>query len=233
MYAVIKTGGKQYRVAKDDVLEIERLPGTAGSTIEFIEVLMVGSGASVKVGTPVVSGAMVSAELVEQSRGPKLIAFKKRRRKNSRRKKGHRQDLSTVRITGIVAEGHHAAAGSAAKTAPAGKTPAPAAVAKPASAGAKSTAGRAFATLKAAEGGKADDLSLIGGVGPKMETELHKAGIFHFWQLAGMTAGDVAKLEATGEIGPRVAREEWVAQAQELLAGKPPRAKTDRDRAGS
>ncbi len=233
MYAVIKTGGKQYRVAKDDVLEIERLPGTAGSTIEFIEVLMVGSGASVKVGTPVVSGAMVSAELVEQSRGPKLIAFKKRRRKNSRRKKGHRQDLSTVRITGIVAEGHHATAGSVAKTAPAGKTPAPAAVTKPASAGAKSTAGRAFATLKAAEGGKADDLSLIGGVGPKMETELHKAGIFHFWQLAGMTAGDVTKLEATGEIGPRVAREEWVAQAQELLAGKPPRAKTDRDRAGS
>jgi large subunit ribosomal protein L21 len=241
MYAVIKTGGKQYRVAKDDVLEIERLPGTAGSKIEFIEVLMVGSGAGVKVGTPVVSGAMVSAELVEQSRGPKLIAFKKRRRKNSRRKKGHRQDLSTVRITGIVAEGHHASAasaGSSAKGVSAGKAAtaglaADAVVSKVASASTGSKAGRAFVTLKSAEGGKADDLSLIGGVGPKMEAELHKAGIFHFWQLAGMTAGDVTKLEATGEIGPRVGREEWVAQAQELLAGKPPRAKTDRDRAGS
>lgn len=101
MYAVIKTGGKQYRVAKDDVLEIERLAGDAGAKIEFTEVLMVGEGASVKIGTPILSGAKVTAELVEQSRGPKLIAFKKRRRKNSRRKKGHRQDLSTVRITGI------------------------------------------------------------------------------------------------------------------------------------
>jgi large subunit ribosomal protein L21 len=102
MYAVIKTGGKQYRVAKDDVVTIERLPGEAGSKIEFDQVLMVGSGASVKVGTPTVAGAKVTAELVEQARGPKLIAFKKRRRKNSRRKKGHRQDLSTVRITSIT-----------------------------------------------------------------------------------------------------------------------------------
>ena len=102
MYAVIKTGGKQYRVAKDDVLEIERIAGEAGTKIEFNEVLMVGSGASVKVGAPTVAGAKVTGELVEQSRGPKLIAFKKRRRKNSRRKKGHRQDLSTVRITTIT-----------------------------------------------------------------------------------------------------------------------------------
>ena len=102
MYAVIKTGGKQYRVSKDDVLTIERLPGDAGGKIEFDEVLMVGSGASVKVGTPTVAGAKVTAELVEQTRGPKLIAFKKRRRKNSRRKKGHRQDLTTVRIKDII-----------------------------------------------------------------------------------------------------------------------------------
>lgn len=101
MYAVIKTGGKQYRVAKDDVLTVEKLDGEAGAKIEFSDVLMVGSGDKVKVGTPVLSGAKVSAELVEQTRGPKLIAFKKRRRKNSRRKKGHRQDLTKVRITGI------------------------------------------------------------------------------------------------------------------------------------
>ena len=102
MYAVIKTGGKQYRVAKDDVVEIERVAGDAGAKIEFTEVLMVGSGAGVKIGTPVVAGAKVTGELVAQTRGPKLIAFKKRRRKNSRRKKGHRQDLSSVRITSIT-----------------------------------------------------------------------------------------------------------------------------------
>lgn len=102
MYAVIKTGGKQYRVSKDDVLTIERLAGDAGAKIEFAEVLMIGSDAGVKLGAPHVSGAKVTAELVGQTRGPKLIAFKKRRRKNSRRKKGHRQDLSTIRITGIT-----------------------------------------------------------------------------------------------------------------------------------
>ncbi len=103
MYAVIKTGGKQYRVAENDVLEIEKLDGEAGATVEFTEVLMVGEGENVKVGKPMIAGARVTAELVGQTRGPKLIAFKKRRRKNSRRKKGHRQDLTKVRITGIMA----------------------------------------------------------------------------------------------------------------------------------
>ena len=102
MYAVIKTGGKQYRVAKDDIIKIEKLEGAAGATLEFSEVLMVGEGSSVKVGAPTVAGAKVTAELVEQTRGPKVIAFKKRRRKNSRRKRGHRQDLTKVRITSIV-----------------------------------------------------------------------------------------------------------------------------------
>jgi len=102
MYAVIKTGGKQYRVAKDDVLTVERLDLEAGKTIQ-LEVLLVGTGADVKVGQALPSGAKVTAELVEQTRGPKLIAFKKRRRKNSRRKRGHRQDLSTIRITDITA----------------------------------------------------------------------------------------------------------------------------------
>lgn len=103
MYAVIKTGGKQYRVAENDVLEVEKLEAGAGATVEFTQVLMVGEGESVTIGKPLVAGAKVTAELVEQTRGPKLIAFKKRRRKNSRRKKGHRQDLSKVRITGIHA----------------------------------------------------------------------------------------------------------------------------------
>ncbi len=102
MYAVIKTGGKQYRVVKDDILTIERLEGEAGGTIAFDEVLMVGEGKSVKIGTPIVKGAKVTAELVEQSRARKVIAFKKRRRKNSRRKRGHRQEQTVVKITGIT-----------------------------------------------------------------------------------------------------------------------------------
>lgn len=102
MFAVIKTGGKQYRVAANDEIEIERLEGEDGATITFEEVLMVGSDAGVKIGAPFVAGASVTAELVEQTRGPKVIAFKKRRRKSWKKKRGHRQDLTLVRITGIA-----------------------------------------------------------------------------------------------------------------------------------
>jgi large subunit ribosomal protein L21 len=103
MYAVIKTGGKQYRVAANDVLEIEKVAGDAGAKVEFNEVLMVGGDAGAKIGAPFIAGAKVTAEVVEQGRGPKVIAFKKRRRKNSRRKRGHRQELTTVKITNISA----------------------------------------------------------------------------------------------------------------------------------
>ena len=102
MYAVIKTGGKQYRVAAEDVLKVEKIAGDAGSTVEFTEVLMLAGSGEPKLGMPFLSGAKVTAEVVEQGRGPKLIAFKKRRRKNSRRKRGHRQDLTTVRIKEII-----------------------------------------------------------------------------------------------------------------------------------
>ena len=104
MYAVIKTGGKQYRVAADDVITIEKVSGDAGAKVEFAEVLMIGGGENdkLKLGAPFVSGAKVLAELVEHTRGPKVITFKKRRRKNSRRRRGHRQDPSTVRITSII-----------------------------------------------------------------------------------------------------------------------------------
>ncbi|HRK18182.1 MAG TPA: 50S ribosomal protein L21 [Hyphomicrobiaceae bacterium] len=102
MYAVIKTGGKQYRVAQNDVLTVEKLAGEAGAKVEFGEVLMIAGDGAAKVGSPTVAGAKVLAEVVEQTRGPKVIAFKKRRRKNSRRKRGHRQDLTTVKITSIV-----------------------------------------------------------------------------------------------------------------------------------
>ena len=103
MYAVIKTGGKQYRVAPQDIIEIEKLPDDVGAAVEFGHVLMVGGEGDPRVGTPTVSGAKVSAEVVRQGRGEKVIIFKKRRRHTYRRKKGHRQELTTVRITGISA----------------------------------------------------------------------------------------------------------------------------------
>jgi large subunit ribosomal protein L21 len=102
MYAVIKTGGKQYRVAADEVVTIEKVAGEAGATVEFTEVLMLAGAGEPKLGTPTVTGAKVMAEVVEQGRAPKVIAFKKRRRKNSRRKRGHRQHQTTVRIKEII-----------------------------------------------------------------------------------------------------------------------------------
>jgi large subunit ribosomal protein L21 len=104
MFAVIKTGGKQYRVAADDLLQVEKIKGEPGEIVQFGEVLVVG-GDSATIGSPTVEGASVAAEVVEQGRGPKVIAFKKRRRKNSRRKRGHRQEFTLVRITEILTGG--------------------------------------------------------------------------------------------------------------------------------
>lgn len=99
MFAVIRTGGKQYRVTKGDVLDVERLPGDAGAAITFGEVLMAGA----KIGSPTISGASVMGEIVEQARTAKVVAFKKKRRKNTHRKRGHRQHVTRVKITDIIA----------------------------------------------------------------------------------------------------------------------------------
>jgi large subunit ribosomal protein L21 len=106
MYAVIRTGGKQYRVAADDVLEVERLTGEPGDKVEFSEVLLLGGGeGDPQIGAPLVSGALVAAEVVDHHRGEKIIIFKKKRRQNYRRKRGHRQELTTIKITQILANG--------------------------------------------------------------------------------------------------------------------------------
>jgi len=101
MFAVIKTGGKQYKVAADDQITVMTLEGEAGATVTFSEVLALFDGEAHHIGAPTVAGASVTAEIVEQTRGPKVYAFKKRRRKNSKRKRGHKQDLTVVRIVGI------------------------------------------------------------------------------------------------------------------------------------
>lgn len=105
MFAVIRTGGKQYRVAPDDLIVVEKVAGEAGEIIEFGEVLMLGGNGSAQLGSPLVAGASVAGEVVAQKRSPKIIVFKKKRRKNYRRKRGHRQMLTAVRITEILTDG--------------------------------------------------------------------------------------------------------------------------------
>ena len=120
MFAVIRTGGKQYRVAPNDVIEVERLPGAAGDIIELGEVLMLGEGDKVTLGAPLVGGASVGASVLAQSRGDKVLVFKKKRRHNYRRKNGHRQDLTVLRITEILTDGQKPSK-TAAEAAPAKK----------------------------------------------------------------------------------------------------------------
>jgi len=112
MYAVIKTGGKQYKVSKGDVLRVEKLSGDAGEMVSFDQVLMLGDGQSSTVGKPYVEGAEVKATVLEQARGDKIVVFKKRRRKNSRRKNGHRQLLTVLRVIDVLAKPPRAKAAS-------------------------------------------------------------------------------------------------------------------------
>ncbi len=119
MYAVIRTGGKQYRVAPADVIEIERLGGAKGDAVAFEEVLMVGGEAGVTVGAPLVGGARVAGEIVDQTRGDRILVFKKRHRQNSKRSRGHRQEHSLVRITEILGAGGERASATTAAAAPA------------------------------------------------------------------------------------------------------------------
>lgn len=204
MFAVIKTGGKQYKVANGDKITIERLVGEAGQTVFFSEILMLGNGAEVTIGAPLVVGAGVEATIVLQARGPKVISFKKRRRQNSMRKRGHRQNLSVVEITNIIASGAKAPTATAAVKAVSAAAP-------------KAAAGKLDST----------NLSLISGIGPTIEKKLRAAGVTTWEQIASWSDADVAKWDEELALRNRATREEWVEQAKELLAGKAPRAKAD------
>jgi len=223
MFAVIKTGGKQYRVAADQTLEVEKLTGSAGDTIVFDKVLMVAGEGEPMVGAPIVEGACVAGEIIEQKRGPKIIIFKKRRRKNSRSKNGHRQNLTLVRITEILIGGKKPAAKKA-KAAPEkpvatkaksedpkAKAPKPVAKATPKSSGATTP-------LFTAPAGEPDDLKKISGVGPVIEKKLHALGITRYEQVATFTADDIAKVDDALSFKGRIERDDWVAQAKKLAA---------------
>jgi large subunit ribosomal protein L21 len=200
MFAVIKTGGKQYRVVPDDKFTIERVAGEAGDLVTFKEVLMVGSS----IGAPFVEGATVAAEIVEQTRGKKVISFKKRRRQNSKRTRGHRQDLTMIRVTEILTDG---------------KAPSEEAkAAKPR----KEEAGEAVveapeAPMFTAPEGQADDLTAIKGIGPAAEKQLNAQGITTFAQIAALSDEDVERIDAAmpfsaAQIG------DWREQAKALAA---------------
>jgi len=202
MFAVLKTGGKQYKVQSGDTLRVEKLAADAGETIQFNDILMLG-GDTATVGAPFVDGAAVQAEVIDQIKGEKTIKFVKRRRKHgSKRTRGHRQQLTLVRITDILSSGADksgvkAALGAASvPTAAAAASPAPKAKAAPK---------KAEAAAPAAEAA-ADDLTSLNGVGPAAVKKLNAAGITTFAQLAAVD-GDVEGVKV---------KPEWIEQAKEL-----------------
>jgi large subunit ribosomal protein L21 len=243
MFAVLKTGGKQYRVQAGDVLRVEKLAADAGETVQFNEILMLG-GDSPVIGTPLVSGAGVQAEVMDQIRGEKLIHFVKRRRKHgSQRTKGHRQYLTLLRVTDILATGADksgvkaalgagsvsgAAVSAVAKSsAPekAAKAEKPTKAAKPAKAVTEAAAPAAAGSkpgnlLTEARDGKPDDLKKITGVGPKMVATLNENGVFHFDQIAAWTADETAYMDEQLAAKGKIERDDWIAQAAKLAADK-------------
>ncbi|KCZ86041.1 50S ribosomal protein L21 [Hyphomonas adhaerens MHS-3] len=204
MFAVIKTGGKQYKVAEGDTIVVEKLNADAGKDVVFDTVLMLGEGANVTVGAPLVAGAAVTGEVAEQTRGDKVITRKKRQRQTYRRTIGHKQHLTVVKITGISADGaKKPAKKAAAKTEEAPKAEAAAPKAEAAAA-------------PAAEAGAADNLKKMTGIGPALEKKLNGAGITTFAQVAALTDAQIAELEEQLGLSGRFEKDGWVEQAKEL-----------------
>ena len=234
MFAVLKTGGKQYKVQSGDMLRVEKLAADAGETIQFNEILMLGGDAPV-IGAPFVADAAVQAEVIDQVKGDKVINFVKRRRKHSsQRTKGHRQKLTLVRVTEILNSGADksgvkaalgagsvSASAIAAVVEPASKTktakPAAAKATEAKSAAAKATEAKPAAPKagKAAAGG---DLKKLSGVGPALEKKLMAAGVTSLEQVAAWTEADVSKIDEELSFKGRIEREGWIAQAKELTA---------------
>ncbi|MFO7757456.1 MAG: 50S ribosomal protein L21 [Roseovarius sp.] len=207
MFAVLKTGGKQYKVQSGDMLRVEKLAADAGETIQFNDVLMIGGDAPV-IGAPFVDGAAVQAEVVDQVKGDKVINFVKRRRKHgSQRTRGHRQKLTLVRVTDILPSGADASGVKAAIGT--------------GSAGGASAAGAAApantATKSVPTG--ADDLKALSGVGPALEKKLHAAGVTSLAQIAVWTEADVVEIDEKLSFNGRIEREGWIVQAKELTKG--------------
>jgi ribosomal protein L21 len=219
MFAVMKTGGKQYKVQAGDRLRVEKLAADAGETVQFNDILMLGGDAPV-VGSPLVSGAAVQALVVDQVKGEKLIHFVKRRRKHgSQRKKGHRQQLTLVEITEILPSGGDKSGVKAAMGA--GSAPAAVATEAPKKAAPKKAEPKAEPKAEAAPApaAAADDLKQLSGVGPALEKKLLAAGVTSFAQIAAWTEADIAEFDEKLSFKGRIEREGWVEQAKTLAEG--------------
>jgi len=228
MFAVMKTGGKQYKVAVGDIFTVEKLVADAGEAVQFNEVLMLG-GDKVTVGAPLVDDAAVQAEVLEQTRSAKTISYVKRRRKHSsQRKRGHRQPLTLVKITGIVENGAGKSGVKAALGTVSGAAVAAAAAPKKAVTSKKTAAKAAPAAegkvgsapgnlLKGAKG-EADDLKKISGVGPKLEGVLNEIGVFHFWQIAEWGPAEIEYMDDRLSFKGRIERDGWIKQAGDFAA---------------
>ena len=215
MFAVIKTGGKQYKVATGDIFKVEKLAADAGETVQFNEVLMLG-GDNVTVGSPMVEGAGVQAEVLDQMKGKKTIHFVKRRRKHSsQRKKGHRQQLTVIKITDILAAGADKS-GIKAAVGAGSVSAAVAAVAKPVAKAAPKAKAAAKEAPKAAAG--SDDLKKLSGVGPALEKKLIAGGVTGFAQIAGWSDADVAKFDEAISLKGKIEKEGWIEQAKTFAA---------------
>ena len=201
MHAVIRTGGKQYRVAAQDVIRIEKIAGDEGEIVLFDQVLAVGS----ELGAPLVSGASVAGRVVAQARADKIIVFKKKRRQNYRRKQGHRQDQTIVRIEEILTGGKKPSAKK-----PAAKTRKP--KAEPAAEAAQPAEAPAFTRPD----GEPDDLKKLPGVGPATEKKLNALGIATYAQIAAFTAAEIETVDAALKLKGKIEQDDWPALAKEL-----------------
>jgi large subunit ribosomal protein L21 len=214
MFAVLKTGGKQYKVHAGDTLRVEKLAADAGETVQFNDILMLG-GDNPVVGAPLIADAGVQAEVIDQIKGEKVIHFVKRRRKHSsQRTKGHRQKLTLIKVTDILASGADKTGVKAAVGA--GSV---SAVAVEAAKPAKKAAAPKADDAKAEAPAGADDLKKLSGVGPALEKKLHAAGVTSFAQIAAWTDADVAAIDEQLSFKGRIEREGWIEQAKELAKG--------------
>lgn len=200
MYAVIKTGGKQYRVAKDDVIRVEKLDAEVGDQIQFDTVLMLSDGENVTVGAPTIEGGVVSATVTDQARAKKIEIIKFRRRKHHQKRTGHRQYYTEVKITGMGTDGKTAAPEKAEKK-------------EAVSAVKKAEQSSGESPFLPAPNGEADDLKQLKGVGPKLEEKLNAAGVFHLQQIADFSQDDLDKVNELVSF-----KAEWVEQAKELIS---------------
>ena len=230
MFAVLKTGGKQYKVQSGDMLRVEKLAAAEGDKVQFNDILMVG-GDKMVVGAPFVDGAAVQAEVLGQIKGEKTINFVRRRRKHSsKRTKGHRQQLTILRVTDILSSGGDKSgvmaaigAGSVAAVAVAEapkKKAAPKKAAEPKAEEKPKAEPKKAAPKKAAKKSEgADDLTKISGVGPVIVGKLNDLGVTTFAQIAAWTEEDVAAMDEKLNFKGRIDREEWIKQAKELAKG--------------